>query len=239
MRFSHRFLLHALAMALAVGLLCRLLMHDAASGLAAALAQGVGNTLVLALTAALAGLLAGALLGLRAALHRSRWPDRMASALAVMGVSLPHCWLGLVLVAALSASLGWWPVVDAGLLLPALALGVIPAGIAMRTVHVIAIGVHSRGCAPPQRFAWQVLKHSGPAVLAAMAPQLRHLVGGAVLLETIFVRPGMGQLLHTALFQRDAAMLQSTVLVLALMLALMRLLATHPRRPGGTVAKGM
>src|SRR5690606_9095045 len=99
-----------------------------------------------------------------------------------------------------SASLGWLPVLGGSLLLPALALSVIAANIAMRTVRDTAMQRLKR-----DRFALRML--------AAIALQLPHLVGGAMLLEIVFGWPGAGQLLHTAIFQRDTAVLQGTVLV--------------------------
>ncbi|MCD2511248.1 ABC transporter permease [Comamonas endophytica] len=243
MRFSHPSLLlsalHVLATALAVGLLCRLLMNDTASGLAAALAHALGNTLLLALTAALIGTAGGTLLGVQPALQRSRWPDRLDSAFAMIGVSLPHCWVTLALVAAFSASMGWLPAVDGALLLPAIALGVIPAGSAMRAVRGAAMGIVHHGLGVSQRFAWQVLKNAGPSLLVALALQLPHLVGGAILMETVFGWPGAGHLLHAAIFQRDIPVLQGMVLVLAVIFALFRLFTTHLRRSGGVAAKGI
>lgn len=243
MRIHHRSLLlpalHALAIALAIGLLLRLLTNDTASGLFAALAQALGNTLLLALTAALIGAAGGTLLGLQAALQRSHWPDRLDSAFAMTGVSLPHCWLGLALVAAFSASLGWLPAVDGSLLLPAIALGIIPACSAMHAVRGACMGIAHRGLGLPRRYAWQVLKNAGPALLVALAWQLRHLVGGALLMETVFAWPGAGHLLHTAIFQRDLPVLQGMVLVLAVIFALFRLLTTHLRKSDGVAAKGI
>ena len=247
----------ALPIGLALGLICFLLMHATPGEPATRFAHWLGralqgdlgisrvsgrpvaqeltvalkNSLVLALAAALIGALAGTLLGLHSAAHRSRWPYRMASALAVLGVSLPHCWLGLALVAAFSASLGWLPALDGGWLLPALALGVVPAGSATRAVQAAARESVARHCAPPPHGALQMLKDTVPAALAAAGTPPSQLLVGAMLLEAVFHWPGAGQLLHAAIFQRDVPVLQGTLAVLGLVFVLFRWAPKPAKRP--------
>lgn len=213
----------------------------------AELAVAVQNTLMLSLVAALIGFAAGTLLGIVAALQRGRWPDKIASALAAGGVSLPHYWLGMVLVVVFSVTLNWLPALGAGaggseawawdwehvqfLVLPALTLSVIPMGIVTRTVRGVVIEIlnqdftttlHGKGL-QPLRIALHVLKNAAPAVLAVMGLQLGYLMGGSILVETVFSWPGTGQLLNGAIFQRDIPVLQGTILVLALIFVLLNL----------------
>lgn len=214
---------------------------------AAELAVAVKNTFMLSLVAALIGFAAGTLLGIGAALKRGRWPDKIASALAAGGVSLPHYWLGMVLVVVFSVSLNWLPALGAGaggseawawdwehvqfLVLPAITLSVIPMGIVTRTVRGVVIEIlnqdftttlHGKGL-QPARIALHVLKNAAPAVLAVMGLQLGYLMGGSILVETVFSWPGTGQLLNGAIFQRDIPVLQGTILVLALIFVLLNL----------------
>lgn len=213
----------------------------------AELASAVKNTMMLSLVAALIGFVAGTLLGIVAALHRGRWPDKLASALAAGGVSLPHYWLGMVLVVVFSVTLNWLPALGAGaggseawvwdwehvqfLVLPAITLSVIPMGIVTRTVRGVIIEIlnqdftttlHGKGLRP-LRIALHVMKNAAPAVLAIMGLQLGYLMGGSILVETVFSWPGTGQLLNGAIFQRDIPVLQGTILVLALIFVLLNL----------------
>ena len=115
--------------------------------------RAVGNTLVLASVAAFVGVGIGCLLGALAGYHAGSWIDRLATAIAVVGVSVPHYWLGLVLTIFFSVRLGWFPAMGAGpggsgewswdaehlryLALPAATLCVIPLGIITRTVRAL------------------------------------------------------------------------------------------------------
>jgi len=213
----------------------------------AELVVAVKNTLMLSLVAAMIGFVAGTLLGIVAAIRRGRWPDKLASALAAGGVSLPHYWLGMVLVVVFSVTLNWLPALGAGaggseawawdwehvqfLVLPAITLSVIPMGIVTRTVRGVVIEIlnqdftvtlHGKGL-QPLRIALHVLKNAAPAVLAVMGLQLGYLMGGSILVETVFSWPGTGQLLNGAIFQRDIPVLQGTILVLALIFVLLNL----------------
>src|SRR5450432_3223888 len=113
----------------------------------------VGNTLILASVAALVGVTLGCVLGALAGYFARGWIDRFASAISVVGVSVPHYWLGLVLTIVFSVKLGWLPAMGAGasgsgdwawdaehlryLILPAATLSVIPMGIITRTVRAL------------------------------------------------------------------------------------------------------
>ncbi|MCK8783328.1 ABC transporter permease [Roseomonas sp. NAR14] len=204
------------------------------------LANAVGNTLVLAVAAALIGFVAGSVLGGAAAAWRGTAVDRGAIGLAVVGVSIPHYWLGMVLVILFSVL---WPILPATgissdgsgswawdmahiphLILPAVTLAVIPTGLIARTVRGVAGDIlnqdfvttlRGKGLRPFGIFR-HVVKNAAPNVLAVMGLQLGYLMGGSILVETVFNWPGTGLLLNTAIFQRDIPVLQGTILVLAL-----------------------
>jgi peptide/nickel transport system permease protein len=210
--------------------------------------RAVGNTLRLAAVATLIGFILGSLFGFVAGYFRNTWVDRLASFLSVLGVSVPHYWLGMVLVIALSALTGILPASGAGpggsdrwtwnwehiqfMVLPALTMSVIPMGIIARTVRALVadileqefvIGLRARGLTDYGVFC-HVVKNAAPTALAVMGLQLGYLLGGSILIETVFSWPGTGFLLNSAIFQRDLPLLQGTILVLALFFVLLNLL---------------
>jgi peptide/nickel transport system permease protein len=210
--------------------------------------RAVANTLILASVATVLGFMFGCLFGFVAGYFSNSPLDKTASAAAVFGVSVPHYWLGMVLVIIFSAQLGWLPAAGAGpggssqwkldtehiryLILPALTMSVIPMGIIARTVRALVadilaqefvIGLRARGLSEFGVFL-HVVKNAAPTALAVMGVQLGYLLGGSILIETVFSWPGTGMLLNSAIFQRDLPLLQGTILVLAMFFVLLNLL---------------
>ncbi len=207
---------------------------------AAELRKAIGNTLMLAVLATLIGFILGCLFGFVAGYFRGSWIDRLASFVSIIGVSVPHYWLGMVLVIIFSVQLNWLPATGAGpggsddwrwdwlhirhLILPAVTMSVIPMGIVARTVRALVadilsqefvVGLRAKGLLDSGVFR-HVVKNSAPTALAVMGLQLGYLLGGSILIETVFSWPGTGFLLGQAIFQRDLPLLQGTILVLAL-----------------------
>ena len=117
------------------------------------------------------------------------------------------------------------------LILPAITMSVIPMGIVARTVRALVadllaqdfiIGLRAKGLGELGIF-WHVVKNAAPTALAVMGLQLGYLLGGSILIETVFSWPGTGLLLNSANFQRDLPLLQGTILVLALFFVLLNL----------------
>ncbi|GJD80591.1 ABC transporter permease [Methylobacterium gregans] len=203
-------------------------------------ARAVVNSLILASVATLIGFTFGTLFGFVAGYHRNSILDRAASALSVFGVSVPHYWLGMVLVIIFSATLGWLPPTGAGpdgsgnwrpdfehlryIILPAITMSVIPTGIIARTVRALVADILAQDFVEALRAKgmneWGVFKHvvrnAAPTALAIMGLQLGYLLGGSILIETVFAWPGTGFLLNAAIFQRDLPLLQGSILVLAM-----------------------
>ncbi len=204
------------------------------------LSTAIVNTLMLAVVAALLGFVLGCALGGLAGTFRGSVLDRVAVSTAVAGVSVPHYWLGMVLVVVFSVQLNWLPAMGAGpggssdwawdwehfqyLLLPAVTLSVIPMGIVTRTVRGIVaeimnqefvVALRGKGLTRGGVFL-HVVKNAAPNALAVMGLQLGYLMGGSILVETVFSWPGTGLLLNNAIFQRDLPVLQGTILVLAM-----------------------
>jgi len=209
--------------------------------------KAVGNTLMIAALATLIGFVLGTLFGFVAGYFRDSWLDRAASAAAVFGVSVPHYWLGMILVILFAVQLGWLPPTGAGpggseawvwdwvhvqhLILPAVTMSVIPMGIIARTVRALVAeilsqefvaGLRAKGLSESGVFG-HVVKNAAPTALAVMGIQLGYLLGGSILIETVFSWPGSGLLLNDAIFQRDLPLLQGTILVLALFFVVLNL----------------
>jgi peptide/nickel transport system permease protein len=207
----------------------------------------VQNTLRLAVVATFIGFVLGCFFGFVAGYFRGGWLDRVASVLSVLGVSVPHYWLGMVMVIVFAAVLGWLPATGGGpggtdqwawdwahvqfMLLPALTMSVIPMGIIARTVRALVadilaqefvVGLRAKGLSEFGVFR-HVVKNAAPTALAVMGLQLGYLLGGSILIETVFSWPGTGFLLNSAIFQRDLPLLQGTILVLALFFVLLNL----------------
>ena len=117
------------------------------------------------------------------------------------------------------------------LVLPAATMSVIPMGIIARTVRALVaeilaqefvVGLRARGLTDVGVFL-HVVKNCAPTALAVMGLQLGYLLGGSILIETVFNWPGTGFLLNNAIFQRDLPLLQGTILVLALFFVLLNL----------------
>jgi peptide/nickel transport system permease protein len=212
------------------------------------LGKAIGNTLMLAVLATMIGFFLGCLFGFVAGYFRDSWIDKLASFISIIGVSVPHYWLGMVLVIVFSVQLNWLPATGAGpggsdawawdwahvrhLILPAVTMSVIPMGIVARTVRALVAdilsqefvtGLRAKGLLDTGVFR-HVVKNAAPTALAVMGLQLGYLLGGSILIETVFSWPGTGFLLGQAIFQRDLPLLQGTILVLALFFVALNLI---------------
>lgn len=214
----------------------------------AEVSTAVRNTLTLALLATIIGFVLGSFFGFVAGYFRDSWIDKLTSTIAAIGVSVPHYWLGMVLVIIFAALLGWLPPTGAGpggsaswvwdwahiqyLILPAITMSVIPMGIIARTIRALVAeilsqefiaGLQAKGLSDWGIFM-HVVKNAAPTALTVMGIQLGYLLGGSILIETVFSWPGTGMLLNDAIFQRDLPLLQGTILVLALFFVVLNLL---------------
>ncbi|WP_299808420.1 ABC transporter permease [uncultured Roseibium sp.] len=208
----------------------------------------VRNSLLLAFSASVIAFPIGLFLGFLAGYFRDTIFDRLVTAIAITGVSVPNYWLGIVLVIIFSVQLGWLPSMGAGpggsgewtwdyahvrhLILPAVTLAVVPIGIVARTVRALVGDIFSMDFvqalyAKGLRHG-DVLRHvvrnAAPTALSVMGLQLGYLLGGSILIETVFNWPGSGFLLSNAIFQRDLPLLQGTILILSLFFVGMNLI---------------
>ncbi|MBI3516427.1 MAG: ABC transporter permease [Proteobacteria bacterium] len=215
---------------------------------AAQVMVAVSNTFMLAVAAALLGFSLGLLLGFIAGYSQGGALDRLATGVAVTGISVPHYWLGMVLVIIFSVELGVLPAMGMGegssaewkwdwlhmrsMVLPVITLSVIPLGIVTRTVRATVADILSQEYVQAlrakglgdRRVLVHVAKNAAPTVLAVLGLQFGYLLGGSILIETVFSWPGTGFLLNNAIFRRDIPVLQGTILVLALFFVLLNML---------------
>ena len=208
------------------------------------LAAAFVNTLVLALGAALMGFVAGVALGAAAGWRKGSLTDRLATLVSLIGVSIPHYWFGMVLVILLAVEARWLPAMGMGTgtgagmgdlavhaFLPALTMAVIPTGIVARTVRA-AVGetlerefVQALRAKGLRRGAIMrhVARNVSPTLIAVLGLQFGYLLGGSILIETVFAWPGAGFLLNEAIFKRDLPVLQGLLLMLAMFFVLLNL----------------
>jgi peptide/nickel transport system permease protein len=199
----------------------------------------VAHTALLAVSATLLSFVLGTSLGLVAGMTTRRATDRSVTAFAVFGISLPHYWLGMVMVVIFAVKLHVLPATGMGpagadltqfgiedlkhLLLPAITLATIPTGIIARSVRATVAEVRrqdfvqtltGKGLRRPRIFL-HVIKNAAPPAIAIMGLQFAQLLGGSILVEMVFSWPGTGFLLNAAISTRDLPLLQGTVIVLA------------------------
>ena len=194
------------------------------------------NTLMLALPAALLGFALGVTLGALAAFNRGTWLDKLFAATAITGVSLPHYWVGIVLVSLFAVIFDALPAQGMGP--PGVPLSaeqikpLIPMGVISRLVranvlemlsHEFVGALHAKGLLS-RRVLYHVMKNAAPSALAVMGLQFGYLLAGSILVETVFNWPGSGGLMNLAIFRRDIPVLSATILVLATIFVVINIL---------------
>ena len=202
------------------------------------MAPRINASAELAGAALLITLVLGVPLGVLGALYRGTLIDTFATFLAVAGQAMPIFWLGLMLIILFSVQLPWFPVSGrsgfSSLVLPAVTLGVSIMPLSMRLTRSAVLEVlrqdyvrtaHAKGL----RYMTVVVKHAlrsaATPVILALGLQFGALLGGAVVTETVFAWPGIGQLAVTAVTTADLPVVQAIVLFSALVVILSNLLA--------------
>lgn len=192
------------------------------------LAEHFSYTALLALTALLLAMLVGLPLGALAALRAGRCWDGVASVLAVLGMSLPSFVLGPLLIIAFGVELRWLPIGGAdqaaGLVLPAVTLASGLAAVLTRMTRAAMLDVlplphvqaaRMRGLSNTAVLWRHVCRNAALPVVTVLGLQLGALLGGAVVTETVFNWPGLGQLLVESIQRRDYPVVQGAVLLIA------------------------
>ncbi len=194
-------------------------------------------TIELALAAGVVALALGVPLGLVSALRPQSPLDMLARGFGLLGLALPNFWLGTLLILFFARYLHWMPntggyvdlldnpTANLGFLMfPALTLGVAMAAVVMRTTRSAMLDVfgtdyirtaHAKGLLARQVVERHALKNGMIVVVTILGIQVGYLLGGAVVVEEVFSLPGLGRLLLNAINQRDYAVVQAGVLVIA------------------------
>ncbi len=190
--------------------------------------ENAGSTAQLAIASMAVAVAIGVPLGLMAALFRSSWFDAGSMIVALLGVSMPSFWLGLLMIVAFSLHLGWFPATGGGdlrhLVLPAVTLGMIASAIIARLTRSSMLEVLGQDYVRTARakgLAWwgvvvrHALKNALIPVITIFGLQFGNLLAGAVIVETVFSRPGLGRLIVGGILAKDFPLVQGTVLFVA------------------------
>ncbi len=209
------------------------------------LATRLPYTLQLAAIAFIVSVVIGVSAGVIAALKRNSLADMMATGVAMFGVAVPEFWFALMMILLFGVTLGWLPVFGgkliwdepvAGLkhlILPVVALGLGGAATLMRQTRSAMLEVmgedyirtaRAKGLAE-RRVVWlHALKNSLLPVVTILGIRLGHIIGGAVIIETMFSWPGVGRLAVTALKASDYPVVQVVVVMSAIVILVANLL---------------
>jgi ABC-type dipeptide/oligopeptide/nickel transport system permease component len=195
---------------------------------AAEITENIGSTGQLALASMLVAIGLGVPLGLLAALGRNSWLDVAAMVVALLGVAMPSFWLGFLLIFVFSLHLGWLPATGGGdllhLVMPAVALGMIAAAIIARLTRSSMLEVlgqdyvrtaRAKGLGSGSVIVRHALRNALIPVVTVFGLQFGNLLAGAVIVETVFSRPGLGRLIVGGILAKDFPLVQGTVLFVA------------------------
>lgn len=210
-----------------------------------AFTEHLGPTLSLAIMAQLFAILVAVPLGVIAARHRGTAVDQSFMGLALMGISIPSFLLGLFLILLFSVQLQWLPVagyrpLSEGflehiryLILPAIALGAMQAALIARMTRSSMLDVlnsnyiktaRSKGVKEGRITFKHALRNAFIPILTVIGQTFGTLIAGAAVVETVFNIPGIGQLIINSVERRDFAVIQGTILLIAVSYVLINLI---------------
>jgi len=194
-------------------------------------------TLWLTIASMLWSVVFGMVVGVVSAVWRNQWPDRLGMTLAVSGISFPAFALGMILMQVFSVQLGWLPTVGASswkhYILPSITLGAAVAAVMARFTRASFVEViqedfvrtaRAKGLSERVVVAKHALRNALIPVVTMMGLQFGFLLGGSIVVETVFSWPGLGRLLVDAVTQRDYPVIQGLVLLFSLEFILINLI---------------
>ena len=196
----------------------------------------------LVLVSMVLSILIGIPLGLLTAVKRNSWIDYLGRLFALLGLSVPDFFLGILLILIFSVKLNLLPVIGGGgaetgmrlihLILPSLTLGLIVAAFIMRMTRSTLLEVmgrqyikvaHAKGVSERVVIYKHALRNALVSIVTVIGIYINILLGGTVLVETVFNRPGLGKLIVGAIMQRDYVVLQSVLMIFSLFVVLINL----------------
>lgn len=200
--------------------------------------EQLGPTAELAIAAIVVGTALGLILGVLAAIHRSSWPDAAATTVAVLGLSTPTYWSGILAILLFSLQLKWLPSAGEGtlrhLVMPTLVLGFALSGSIARLVRAcvadvikepFVLAARARGLQAWRVLLVHVLRPALPTALTVAALQFGFLLSGAVVTESVFARRGLGKLAVEAILWQDLPVVRGVVVFGALVYVAVNLAA--------------
>ena len=193
-------------------------------------------TTLLALMAVAIAALIGIPAGIVGAVFRGKWIDQVFTSLAMLGASIPSFWLGLVLMQVFAVALGWFPVSGYGdpgaplierlrhLVLPAAVLGLLNSALIIRFTRASMLDVlnedyvrtaRAKGLGEGPVVLKHALRNALVPIVTVLGLTVALMIGGAVVTETVFGLPGVGNLVVNAVLRRDYPVIQGALLVIA------------------------
>jgi len=201
------------------------------------IAQNLWPTTELAIAGILISLAFGVPLGVLAGITASRWLDRIVMVFALIGVSTPSFWLGILLMLIFSLGLGLLPTSGVGgisrLILPGLTLGLYGAGYLARFARSSVLEVkhldyvttaRSKGLSESMINLRHILRNALIPIITMSGLLAGYMLGGAVIVETVFGRSGLGHVLVNAISQKDFPLVQGILFFVVTMFSLVNLI---------------
>jgi peptide/nickel transport system permease protein/oligopeptide transport system permease protein len=190
--------------------------------------EALPHTLELAALALVVAILIGITAGVLSAAWRGTWLDRGSIFVSLLGVSMPDFWMAILVVLVFAVKLQWFPAFGVGgmtfLVLPAAVLGIRASAAIARLTRSSMLEVlqkqyvttaRAKGVSELAVIGVHALKNALIPVVTLLGLELGRLIGGAVVVETVFARQGIGSLLIGSILDKDLPVLRGTVLVVA------------------------
>jgi ABC-type dipeptide/oligopeptide/nickel transport system permease component len=186
-------------------------------------------TIRLGLASLFISFILGIVLGIISSTAKNTFIDHISMIFALLGVTVPAFWLGLILMLIFSVMLGWFPVSGSGslstLVLPAVAVGLGGAGLIARITRVsmlemfnkeFVLLLYAKGLSKPAIVIKHIFRNALMPVITIFGLRLGWILGGAVTIEIVFSRPGIGNMLLSALYRRDYPVVQASLIFLTM-----------------------
>lgn len=176
-------------------------------------------------------------MGMLAARYREKWPDQLVRVIAFIGVSMPNFWLGFLLILLFSIHLGWLPPMGKGeakhLIMPVIAISLMSLAINARLLRASMLEVAGqrlvryarlRGLSEMTVERSHILRNAWLPVITAIGMHIGELLGGALIIESIFSWPGVGRYAVSAIMNRDYPVIQCFTLLMVVIFVLCNLI---------------
>ncbi|HAE78462.1 nickel ABC transporter permease subunit NikB [Morganella morganii] len=176
-------------------------------------------------------------MGMLAARYREKWPDQLVRVIAFIGVSMPNFWLGFLLILLFSMHLGWLPPMGKGeakhLVMPVIAISLMSLAINARLLRASMLEVAGqrhvryarlRGLSEMTVERSHILRNAWLPIITAIGMHIGELLGGALIIESIFSWPGVGRYAVSAIMNRDYPVIQCFTLLMVVIFVLCNLI---------------